>query len=42
MLNIHAESHLPSKCQTLVIVPDSVCYGNWGKFHSHPVTLTLV
>ena len=45
MLNIHAEFHLPTKCQTFVIVPDSffcaICQ-NGEKIQSYAVTLTLV
>ena len=32
----------PSKCHTLVIVPDSLYSGKWGKNQSHVVTLTLI
>ena len=43
MSNIHAKFHVPSKCQTLVIVglPDSL-YSHRGKYNKiHVVTLTL-
>ena len=32
VLNIHVElSHLPSECQTLIIVPRSLYFGKWEK-----------
>ena len=42
MFNIPDEFHLPSKYQTLEIAYDSLYCGEWKKFQSHAVTLTLV
>ena len=40
MLNIHAKFHLPSKCQTQVIVPESLHSVKWLNFSNLAQCLT--